>query len=183
MQLLRRDRMECWLEGWGGERRNWRWIKRTQGFQKQRRGARKGSFERSSRAHTWPWGWASVTPHISGSYLGQELRREVSPTFVAVKEWGVTGHTSMSDMSEQLAGRPWIWPILTLAICSFTTELDYFNWWNPPWGGCESVLEEANKGYLVKVPQGYPDIFSEKLILLKKRWKINLFCAGHIYYR
>lgn len=38
-------------------------------------------------------------------------------------QWGVTRHTSMSDMSEQLAGRPGIWLGLTPAICSFRAGL------------------------------------------------------------
>lgn len=95
--------------------------------------------------HSWPWDWGSVTPQVPASHLGPVLQRGVGPTFVTVEEWGVTRHTGMSDMSEQLAGRPWIWSGLTLAICSFRTGLDCFNWWKPPRGGCEIVLQGENK--------------------------------------
>lgn len=59
--------------------------------------------------------------------LGPVLKRRVSATFVTVEEWGVTRHTSMSDMSEQLAGRPRIWSNLMPPICSLSTGPDCFN--------------------------------------------------------
>lgn len=121
----------CWLESLSAERWNWSGIVWTFAFRRRRRRRvkRVGVLLKVGVevvVNSWPWDRGSVTPHISSSRSGLMLKRGVGSTFVTVEGWGLTRHTSISDKSEQLAGRPRLWWGLTLAICSFRARTELF---------------------------------------------------------